>query len=109
MKQIVIFRLFITTVLDVVNVGNTENMIYIHDMDMCAGLFVNCNDMMDLYQKIENDGNWKKFLDFVFVNFLEPYQRKDFYYSTKNIAQLFCLTDQDYEKRCWSVVEWVYI
>lgn len=59
--------------------------------------FDNRNDLMDLYQKIYEDGKWDDFFwDFAFKRKPENYGLGE----AETSVWLFCLNGKDYEPRC---------
>ena len=64
--------------------------------------FNNRNDLMDLYQKIYEDGKWDDFFwDFAFKRKPENYGLGE----AETSVWLFCLNGEDYEERCKMVAE----
>ena len=64
--------------------------------------FDNRNDLMDLYQKIYEDGKWDDFFwDFAFKRKPENYGLGE----AETSVWLFCLDGKDYEARCKMVAE----
>lgn len=59
--------------------------------------FDNRNDLMDLYQKVYEDGKWEEFYDLVFDLEVEKDMRA---YPSRFTSILFCLDGKGYENRC---------
>ena len=64
--------------------------------------FTTRNDLMDLYQKVYEDGKWEDFFwDFAFQRKPENYGLGE----AETSVWLFCLDGKDYEARCKMVAE----
>ena len=72
------------------------------DCRTCNRTFNNRNDLMDLYQKIYEDGKWDDFFwDFAFKRKPENYGLGE----AETSVWLFCLNGEDYAERCKMVAE----
>ncbi len=64
--------------------------------------FDNRNDLMDLYQKVYEDGKWDEFFWFS-ASHCKP--KREGLGCSEITAWLFCLDQKDYEYRCKMVAE----